>query len=105
MEEWKDIPGYESRYQISSLGRIKKLGTGIIMRQHINNGYLKCRLRSRNMRGSFWVHRIVAMAFLPNALECAYVNHKDRDRLNNTLENLEWVTPKENTAHWMSQPF
>lgn len=50
-----------------------------------------------------YVHRLVAIAYLPNALNLPEVNHKDFDKSNNTLENLEWVTRKQNRAHWITQ--
>lgn len=110
-EEWRDIPGYEGRYQVSDLGRVKRLSflnvwgylwPEIILKQCEWYGYKVVWLSYRNIRKKYKVHRLVAMAFLTNTNSKEFVNHIDRDRRNNTLSNLEWVTPQENTDHWMA---
>lgn len=113
MEIWKDIKGYEGFYQVSNLGRVKSLDRVVITRsgrkktiaQRIlvnkrdTNGYLSVMLCKSGEVVQMRVHRLVACAFIenPNNLRC--VNHKDANRKNNVVENLEWVTHRENTIH------
>lgn len=104
MEEeiWKDIPGYEGLYRISADGRILSLRNGQIRRNIASwNGYLNVQLSGRDHRKKrFYVHRLVAAAFfgLPPSTE-HMVNHKNLDKKDNRVENLEWVTRKENDLH------
>lgn len=105
VEVWKDIPGYEGCYQASNLGRIKSLDRdvyrgGII--KHISgcmmslretdDGRIKVDLRKDGFKKTFKVHRLVALAFLPNPDNLREVNHKDENPKNNRLDNLEWCT-------------
>lgn len=120
MEEiWKDIEGYEGAYSISTLGRIKSEDSiatpckarpnghfvkGRIMKTPVDTmGYKIVRLYKNGGNVKAYVHRLVAEAFLPKDESRNYVNHIDSDRLNNNLENLEWVTQKENCAHSISK--
>ena len=101
MEEyWKDIAGFEGKYQISSLGRIKSYlvdNSGRIMRPMVcTNGYLRIDLRKNGRYYKYLIHRLVAEAFLPNPNNFEYVNHKDETRDNNCVNNLEWCTKKYN---------
>ncbi|MBH4603004.1 NUMOD4 motif-containing HNH endonuclease [Staphylococcus aureus] len=110
-EVWKDVPGYEGYYQASNLGRIKsterivkhncggpKKISGRILKGHVNkHGYLRVDLSKEGIRKSFSIHRIVAMAFLGGT--DLVVNHIDGIKTNNNINNLEYVTPQENTAH------
>lgn len=108
IEEWRDITWYTGRYQVSSLGRVRRIAsvrfTEIIMCTHVTNGYYKVRLRYRGELKRFWVHRLVAQAFIENLDDKPIVNHKDRDRLNNVVSNLEWVDGSENQHHWRHTP-
>ena len=101
MEEWKDIPGYAGLYQVSNLGRVKSLrfNKERIMKSTNSHGYQSIELCVNNVRFITGVHRLVAMAFLPNPQNLPEVNHKDRNRSNNCVDNLEWVTQSENVAH------
>lgn len=105
MEEvWKDIEGYEGLYQISNLGNVKgikrKGSSGCKLRPALRkDGYMQVSLRKEGKDSSYLVHRLVAIAFLPMTNEKNQVNHKDGNRTNNILENLEWCTPQENTLH------
>lgn len=106
MEIWKDIKGYEGKYQISSLGRVKSLArkfangkTDIILKTKIELGYEKVSFSENNKTKTCRVHRLVAEAFIPIVKDKDHVNHIDGNKSNNKAENLEWCTPKENAAH------
>lgn len=104
MELWKDIKGYEGRYQVSNMGNVRSLKTNIILspinRQH---GYKGVMLYGNggHKRGfkTFSVHRLVAEAFVPNPLGKEEVNHINEDKTDNRAVNLEWMTHKENASH------
>lgn len=98
MEIWKDVPNYEGLYQISSFGRVKNL-KGKILKGHTNT-YKSVSLRKNKTPKGFLIHRLVALAFLPNPHNKKCVNHKDLDKLNNHVTNLEWVSNQENIAHF-----
>ena len=103
MEEvWKDIKGYEGKYQISSFGRVKTFRyrnshkVGILKPQKNVRGYLIVDLKNHCNRKHFTIHRLVAQAFIPNPDNLPQVNHKDEDKTNNHVENLEWCTNEYN---------
>lgn len=113
-EQWRDIEGYQGRYQVSSFGRVKTMPRcwltptneicikeKVLTLQPHYRGYLFVHLYDEVERKKFFVHRLVAFAFLENPEGKEVVNHKDRDKTNNKLSNLEWLTFAENTAHWM----
>ena len=101
-EEWRDIIGYEGLYQVSNLGRIKSLnyrGTGKegILSPILNKkGYLVIGLCKNNKQNKKRVNRLVAQAFIPNPENLPEVNHKDENRINNCVDNLEWCTREYN---------
>ena len=99
IEIWKDIEGFEGLYQVSNLGRVKSLGNGltwkterILKTVRTKDGYLKLVLSKNNVRKYFRVHRLVAQAFIPNPDNLPEVNHKNEDKTDNRVENLEWCT-------------
>jgi hypothetical protein len=115
-EEWRDIPGYEGLYQVSNLGRVKSLPRNIIrcdrknyphrevyLKFHINQwGYYVVPLTTglgTNKQKKHMVHRLVALAFIPNPCNYSQVNHKDGNKSNNTPYNLEWCTNSMNQLH------
>lgn len=106
-EVWKDVLGYEGLYQVSNLGRIKSLPKkdGFynlpehIKKQHITNKYYAVSLNKNGKCKNTHVHRLVAKAFLPNPNNLPQVNHKDENKLNNNIENLEWCSAKYNVNY------
>lgn len=95
IEIWKPVVGYEGLYEVSNWGRVKslKFGKELILKPCTNNcGYLHVVLSKNNKQKNFYVHRLVAQAFLPNPHNYPCVNHKDENPLNNNVENLEWCT-------------
>jgi len=112
-EIWKDIKGYEGKYQISNLGRVKSLlewrgnknldkwveNPTILTPTNNGHGYLIINLMDRCKRKNHYIHRLVAEAFLPNPFNKPVVNHKDYNRQNNRVDNLEWCSIKENVNY------
>ena len=108
-EVWRNIKGYEDLYQVSNLGRVKSLSRKIfngknyyISKEKIlkpakdKDGYVQVLLYKNNRHKTYKVHRLVAMAFLPNPNNLPQINHKDENKQNNYTSNLEWCTPKYN---------
>jgi hypothetical protein len=94
-EIWKDIVGYENKYQISSWGRLRNTN-GMMKPMIASNGYLVACLWKNNKQRKFVMHRIVAQAFLENPQNYKEINHIDEDKTNNRVENLEWCSHKYN---------
>lgn len=102
MERWEDIKDFEGLYQVSNLGRVWSVRRKIIVAQATHlNGYKHLTLHKDGKRYNKDVHRLVAEAFCynPDPTIKTQVNHKDEDKTNNNAENLEWVTPKENSNY------
>ena len=107
IEIWKDIEGYEGLYQVSNRGRVKSLSRKVTnamfsINEHFvkvvdnGHGYKSVSLWKDNKGKHFYVHRLVALAFVPNSNGYKYINHKDEDKSNNDVSNLEWCTAKYN---------
>ena len=115
-EIWKDIEGYEGIYQVSNLGRVRSLdrtyilkngrqqsAKGCIMSQFdTKDGYKSVRLRTSESRKTFRVHRLVAMAFIENPHNLPIINHKDENKINNCVDNLEWCNQEYNVCYGSS---
>ena len=94
-----DLSGYEGIYKASSLGYITN-GRKELKTYTINSGYQCLKLcDARGMRKSYLLHRLIAQTFLPNPSNLPEVNHKDGNKANCAMDNLEWVTSKENKRH------
>ena len=93
-EIWKDVVGYEGLYQVSNLGRVKSLFRykKILKQFEDNKGYLRVTLYKNNKSKSIKVHRLVATAFIPNPNNYDCINHKDENKTNNNVENLEFCS-------------
>ena len=111
-EEWRDVSGYEGLYQVSNLGRVRSLdrwrknGSGeykqkgrILNQGYTTTGYKQIVLNKDKKRKTLKVHRLVAIAFIPNPENKPNVNHIDGNPHNNNVENLEWCTQAENVQH------
>ncbi len=113
IEEWKDVAGYEGHYMVSNNGVLKTLSriikwyTGsdyqiserIIKGSNHPRGYMSIHLALNGAHSMRLVHRVVAIAFIPNPENYPCVNHIDGNKKNNNVSNLEWCTHKQNTDH------
>ena len=120
---WKPVVGFEGSYEVSNLGEIRSVAR--ISSYHdprwnttVTRAYKSCIIKQNNVSGykfiglykggklyQFYVHRLVAQAFIPNPENKPEVNHKDRNRHNNCVDNLEWVTAKENSQHLLHSDY
>lgn len=103
METYKDILGFEGIYQISNLGNVKNIMKNKVLkpRKH-TNGYLRICLCKNGIVKDYFIHRLVASAFIENPLNKSDVNHIDGNKANNNIFNLEWSTRSENQKHAFS---
>lgn len=101
MEEWRDIQGYEGMYRVSNLGNVISLKREkpCIMKPQKHNGYLHVMLSLNGVKRFVTIHRLVAVAFIPNPDNLPEVNHKDEDKTNNHVENLEWCSREYNASY------
>ena len=101
--KWIDLPKHEGLYEINEAGQIRTLhkrNRYMILTQRIDRGgYYTIRLSKGGRASTHWVHRLLALTYIPNPHQKPEVNHKDLNKLNNNLDNLEWVTHRENAQH------
>lgn len=110
-EEWRAVAGYEGLYEVSNLGRVRSLDRYI---RHNCRPYLIKGRILKNTKGEYYyvnlhdvngtpkkhkVHRLVANAFIPNPENLPQINHKNEDKMDNRVENLEWITAQDNCNH------
>lgn len=96
---WKDIKGFNGKYQISDLGQVRN-AKGNILKGHTNNkGYQMVHLRAKGISKLCSIHRLVAVHFIPNPDNLPQVNHKDENKLNNAVSNLEWCIQSYNNNY------
>lgn len=99
---WKDIKGYEGLYQVSDKGQVRRFYKDRypkMLKNRPSANYYTVSLSNKCAKKTFAVHRLVAETFLDKPEGATEVNHKDGNKLNNRVENLEWVTQKENQQH------
>ena len=106
MEIWKDCKGYEGSYQVSNLGRIWSIkGQRYLKGCEDKDGYLRVNLTAKNGKvKTERIHRLVAIAFIPNPLGLPVVNHKDENKQNNAVDNLEWCSVRYNNIYSKGKP-
>lgn len=107
-EEWRDIKGYDGKYQVSNHGRVRSLEyhntkgikrIGILKPALDKKGYKRCALSKNNILRTFKVHRLVAETYIPNPFNYPQVNHIDGNKQNNNVDNLEWCNNSHNQLH------
>ena len=103
IEETKFIDGYNFKYCITNTGKVFNCISGVEMKQRKIQGYFSIGLRNfdgeKSIQKMYKIHRLVAEYFIPNPQNKPTVNHKDGNKLNNNITNLEWATISENTKH------
>ena len=112
-EYWKDIPNYEGLYQVSNLGRVKRIFVNdktrnqysynkeeiILKPQQNGNRYLWNKIYKNKKPKKYYIHHLIGNAFLPKQENETEINHKDKNKQNNAVSNLEWCTHKHNMEH------
>ncbi len=99
-ETWKPVVGYEGFYEISSHGRLKSLRKSrLILLSKNSEGYYNVKLSNNNGYRNHKIHRLVAQAFLGTPAKGMVVNHKNGCKTDNKVDNLEYVSPRDNVAH------
>lgn len=108
-EQWKEIKGNREIYEVSTCGNVRTKNRegargrhikGHVLAQHDNsNGYPRCDMNIDGKQRSYLVHRLVAKLFIPNPENKPDVNHKNGNKHDNSVENLEWCTKSENEKH------
>lgn len=100
-EIWKEIPGFEKTYEVSNKGNVRslKFPSRGNMRTRLSHGHKRIALCKNNQYHYEFVHRLVALAFIPNPKGFPIINHKNRVKTDNAVENLEWCSHRHNTLH------
>ena len=108
-EIWKDVVGYDGRYQVSDKGNVRsvarkdsigrKCGGRMLKPTYDKDGYLRVNLCKNGKQKTRFIHRLVAGAFIPNPNGYSEINHRDENKVNNYANNLEWCTREHNVNH------
>ena len=104
-EIWKDIPGHKGKHMVSNFGNVKSVkymhtNSERVLKQSINRcGYAYIILWENKNKKHYTIHRLVASTFIPNPNNYPQINHIDGNKLNNSVDNLEWCTASENVIH------
>ncbi len=98
MVEWRKVPGYLDKFEASNTGLIRSK-RGVLKPWGSPSGYKKIKWYDGRRQHSITIHRLIAMTFLPNPNQLPAVNHKDGDKTNNAVDNLEWCTNSHNRKH------
>jgi hypothetical protein len=114
-EIWTDVDGYNGIYQVSTTGKVRSIDRQVYnhfqkgkeLKPHNNgHGYLNVSLHGKDKKEKHaYIHILVAKAFIPNPNNYTQVNHKDFNKTNNNVENLEWVSPQQNKIHYRNSRF
>lgn len=99
-EVWKDIKDYEDEYEVSNLGRVRNKKTKKILKLKKNKGYFRIGLRKNGKRKFYFVHRLVYEAFIGEIPEGYEVNHKDENKENNVLSNIDTLMTRKENNNW-----
>jgi hypothetical protein len=110
MEIWKKVIGYEGVYEVSNLGKVKRVGNlRGVNKAYVNDyylkptdngkGYLRIKLSNNGISKRVMLHRIIAEAFISNPLNKKVINHINNNKKDNRIENLEWCSQSENCLH------
>ena len=98
--QWAPVAGYEGLYEISSVGAVRSIKRGRLLRPHVTgSGYQQVMLSRMGQRSWYTVHRLVGVAFVPNPAGAPQINHKNGVKTDNRSSNLEWVSMSENLQH------
>lgn len=103
MEEWRAVPGFEG-YEVSSEGRVRSLKRGVVRPAPDRCGYLMCNLWKDAKGHTRRIHRLVAVAFIPQIEGKPFVDHIDRNKLDNTVSNLRWSDRSEQNINRIMPP-
>ena len=103
-EMWKPVVSYEGLYEVSNIGRIRNIRGKLVKQSMTVSGYKRVTLRKNNIAKTKLAHRLVAEAFIPNPDNYNIVNHKDENKFNNNVENLEWCTQSYNSSYSSTYP-
>lgn len=97
-EIWKEVADYNGLYQVSNMGNVRR--SGKVHKARTNrDGYIEIKLSLNGEKKNHSIHRLVAIAFIPNPENKSTVNHKDGNKQNNIVTNIEWMTRSENMLH------
>ena len=102
---WKQIENFD--YEINKIGEVRRISSKRVKKPYLRkDGYIGIQLyKSKNEKLNFQLHRLIAIAFIDKPIGKEFINHKDSNRQNNTIDNLEWVTKQENIIHGYKSGF